>query len=31
VGAGLLGILKNILTLPVTLIDLLTPGDEAEE
>jgi hypothetical protein len=31
VGAGLLGILKNIITLPVTLIDLLTPGDEAEE
>jgi hypothetical protein len=31
VGAGVLGILKNIITLPVTLIDLLTPGDEAEE
>jgi hypothetical protein len=31
VGAGLLGILKNIITLPVTLIDLLTPGEKAEE
>jgi hypothetical protein len=31
VGAGLFGILKNIIKLPVTLIDLLNPGGEAED
>lgn len=31
VGAGLFGILKNIIKLPVTMVDLLTPRGEAED